>query len=144
MQKITKKDMHLHGKKSSDLAFIIKTDLLARYNPKLLKWIDKADWFGPIFVPMSSIDVSDRADWEAIDRHGKIEEMAGGMQLGYCKPVILIQDGKKLILLDGHTRFLSRESIDGKDIQAYIGTVNNDDWKQMKRLEKNGEEGGKR
>lgn len=146
--KSTEKDMQMHGKSSGDIADAVYEQLQKDYKKKLLGWVLTAHWFGPIDVKMEIIDSSERKDWDAIGRGDKIKKMAKKMQDGKNKPIILVNDpgNNKMKLIDGHTRFLARESISGTSIQAYIADVGpvSGDWKEMNKLLKSGEKGGDR
>lgn len=140
---------HLRATSStSGIGDTVYNQLVADYDPKLLGWVKAASWSGPAEVPLELIDDSNRDAWAATDRTDKIKDMGEKMQEGWAKPIILVNEpnDSKYRLIDGHTRFLAKESIGGDTINAFIAQVGSmgGDWEVMHDLQKSGEKGGNR
>ena len=78
-------------------------------------------------MPITSLDFSNQANWEAAKRTDKIaefKEMMNSSDEG-LKPIVVVNEmntNGKFIVLDGHTRSLAAKEA-GKPILAYIGEV---------------------
>ena len=141
--------IHLIAKQStSGIGDMVYKQLSEDYDTDLLSWVQAAQWQGPLQIPLSSIDDSNREAWEAAGRTAKIADMGEKMKDGWDKPIILVNEpnDSQLRLIDGHTRYLSAESIGKDTINAFVATVGmvGGDWEKMHDLQREGEDGGMR
>jgi len=116
------------GKKN--LADAVHKQLSRNFPPSSIQWVHNADWTGPAKVPMDQVDTSDQEHWNATHQQGRVDRMvtklhkrhAAGKEL---KPAVLVQrpGSRKLLIADGHHRYLAYEQ-DGKQyVWAFTGTV---------------------
>jgi len=125
----------------------VYAQLAPDFPPSAIRWVKSAEWSGPGQVSIASIDTSDRDHWNASREPGVVaakrrklrKKLAKGEK---PKPVILVRrpDGK-LLIADGHHRFLAAEAEGLTSVWAYVGTVDEQDgpWNQMAMSEDRGE-----
>jgi len=129
---------------------IIYDQLSKDYDEKYIKFVLSLPWRGPLEVPITSLDFSNQANWEAAKRTDKIaefKEMMNSSDEG-LKPIVVVNEmntNGKFIVLDGHTRSLAAKEA-GKPILAYIGEVGrvSKEMKAMHSMQDDGEAGGDR
>jgi ParB-like nuclease domain len=129
---------------------IIYDQLSKDYDEKYIKFVLSLPWRGPLEVPITSLDFSNQANWEAAKRTDKIaefKEMMNSSDEG-LKPIVVVNEmntNGKFIVLDGHTRSLAAKEA-GKPILAYIGEVGrvSKEMKAMHSMQDDGEAGGNR
>lgn len=104
------------------------------YPPEALEWIHKAQWSGPVQVPLSRIDYSNSIAWQAAEEPDKVATFERKIRGGWMKPVILVQTPhkKKLIVIDGHHRSMAYRGLN-RPVMAWVGKVNADKgpWDEM-------------
>lgn len=119
------KNVHLRNKDGAGIAQRVYEQLEEDYSPELIKWVLSAKWTGPLLVPLSSIDFSERASWSASDEPEHVKHFEDQINdEGQTKPVILINEPnkKKLFVADGRHRLLAYRHLK-VDPLAYIAEV---------------------
>jgi hypothetical protein len=138
--------MHDRNASTAGVAQSVMDLLKPDYDKKLLQWIPAAHWV-QMDVPLENIDDSNRADWEATKDQTKVESMSDAMKEGWSKPIVLVNEpnANKLVLVDGHHRFLAAEQNGEETINAFVAYVGgiNGPWKEMHDLQGQGAAGGK-
>lgn len=109
------------------------------FPPSAIGWVRTASWTGPYRVPVKDVDTSDRSQWDASHEPGEVDRFvaklrrrrAEGREL---KPAVIVKrpDGK-LLIADGHHRFLAYEEAGSDYVWAYVGRVDADEgpWDQL-------------
>lgn len=124
---------------AGDAGTRVRAQLAANFPPSSVKWTKGAEWAGPAEVPIGKVDVSDRDHWDASSETAIVKakqrklrkKLAAGEK---PKPVILVRrPSGKLLIADGHHRFLAAEAEGLTSVWAYVGTVDEQDgdWNQM-------------
>jgi hypothetical protein len=122
---------------------------LAEDYPKAaLDWVHHVAWEGPLLVPFSQVNDSDRDSWRAShepDRVAhfadKIDHRVKGGKTPLKKPAVLVSPpGKDVqdLIVDGHHRFLgSEQSGEADGIWAWVGHVAQHDgpWMELHDLQ---------
>ncbi len=138
--------MHDRNASTAGVAQTVMKQLSPDYDKKLIQWVPAAHWV-QMDVPLENIDDSNRADWEASKDQDKVNSMSDAMKEGWSKPIVLVNEpnSSKLVLVDGHHRFLAAEQNGEKTINAFVAYVGGMDgpWKDMHDLQKQGAAGGK-
>lgn len=107
----------------------VYAQLAANFPPSAIKWVKSAEWTGPGQIAIGSIDTSDRDQWDAshepdvvaAKRRKLRKKLAAGEK---PKPLILVRrPAGKLLIADGHHRFLAAEAEGLTSVWAYVGTV---------------------
>lgn len=104
------------------------------YPPEALEWINRAQWNGPVQVPLTKVDFSNSPNWQASKEPDKVATFERKIRSGWMKPVILVQTPhrRKLIVIDGHHRSMAYRGLN-RPIMAWVGKVNADrgPWDEM-------------
>lgn len=111
------------------------------FPPRSIAWVRDASWAGPKHIPVETIDTGDRESWDASHEPTQVaaqqrklrKKLAGGK---HPKPLILVQrPGKddKLLITDGHHRFLAALAEKQDFVWAYVGKVDREEgpWTTM-------------
>ena len=119
--------------KQSSAAAAVFQQQQTDFPPSAMAWMHHASWSGPVKVPLSHIDPT--MPWMDDPDPAHVEEFVQELEQGQkLKPVILVKtpDDDKLLLIDGHHRYLAYAQLD-KPIRAFIGTVedNHGPWEAM-------------
>lgn len=110
---------------SAGIADEVYAQLAEDFPKDALEWIKSASWKGPVMVPLSQIDFSNRKAWKASKDPDHVAEFVQKIESGgQMKPIILVNEpnSKKLIIVDGHHRALAYEKL-GRDALAFVATV---------------------
>ena len=104
-----------------------------------IEWVRTVPWSGPVEAPLVTIDSSKMDRWQAA-QPGKdadlVAAFAAKLKAGeQLKPVVLVNNpstDQKLIVVDGHHRFLAYQQM-GMPPVAYVGDVGSDDgpWSSL-------------
>jgi len=115
------------------------------YRTKDIEWILSVPWLGPVEVPLTSIDSTNKDRWQASQPEDAdhvqhfLDKLQAGEQL---KPIILVNNpsnDSKMLIVDGHHRFLAY-LMAGVPAVAYVGQVGSHmgDWTLMHDSQKGG------
>lgn len=120
--------MHLQTGQHVDSQSVF--DQLAEdYKEKDIQWVLHIPWMGPMEVPLTSIDFSNKDNWEASEEPDHVEKFADKISNeGFSKPIILVNspsNNNKMIIVDGHHRALAYQQV-GQPALAYVGQVGKD------------------
>ncbi len=104
------------------------------YPASAMSWAYHATWSGPVNVPLKHVDPDMSAFDTADPNH--VDDFVAMLQNGEkIKPVILVKrPGKhKLLLVDGHHRFIAASVVKQDHVKAYVATVDSDHgpWEDM-------------
>jgi hypothetical protein len=121
---------------SGGTAQAVYDQLSANFPASAIGWVKDADWSGPRKVPAKDVDTGDRDSWSASHQPGEVAAFTGKLRKRQrkdqeLKPVILVRrpgDGK-LLIADGHHRFLAYEKDGQAYVWAYVGTVGSEHGK---------------
>jgi HK97 family phage portal protein len=119
----------------------VYAQLAQRFPSSALTWVNDAHWSGPTEVPMNSIDVRDRAEWNATKDQALVHEHAEKIQKRVSKgkrslkdPIVVFEgpDGQKVIA-DGHHRYEGLQEAGQSTAPCYIAHVpgNTGPWSGM-------------
>jgi len=108
------------------------------YNESDLQWVLHITWIGPVEVPLSSIDFSNKDNWEASqpDNQEHVDKFADKMANdNMTKPIIVVNNpsnDNKMMVVDGHHRALAALQ-NGQPVPAYVGHVgsNSGPWDKL-------------
>jgi len=92
------------------------------FPPHATEWIRNIPWDGPVRVPLSSVDYSNKEHWKAWGDDEKIEKFKKKIRQGWHKEVILVDrpGARTMMVVDGHHRALAYRDLN-KPIVAYVG-----------------------
>lgn len=106
------------------------------YKDKDIEWVKHIPWIGPVEVPLSSIDFSNKDNWKASSELDQVQKFADKIsQDGFSKPVILANNpsnDNKMMIIDGHHRALAYLQL-GQPMTAFVGQVGSDQgpWQKL-------------
>jgi len=107
----------------------VYAQLARSFPPAAIRWVSSASWTGPRRVPLAAVDTDDRREWDASHEPGEVARFAAKLKRRHAdgrelKPAVLVQrpDGK-LLVADGHHRFLAYEQSGAGYVWAYTGKV---------------------
>lgn len=107
-------------------AQVVFDQLAEDYNEKDIEFVKHIPWIGPVEVPLSSIDFSNKDNWQASQEPDEVEKFADKMATdNFNKPVILVNNpsnDNKMMVVDGHHRSLAALQ-NGQPVNAYVGQV---------------------
>lgn len=98
------------------------------YEDKDIEWVKHVPWIGPVEVPLSSIDFSNKDNWQASEDQDHVDMFQEKIQDGFSKPIILVNNpsnDNKMSIVDGHHRALAYQQSNQPAV-AYIGQVGSD------------------
>lgn len=99
------------------------------YKTKDIKWIKSIPWVGPVEVQLTSIDYSNKDNWQASQDVDHVQHFVDMLNDGeQLKPIILVNNpgtDSKFIIVDGHHRFLAYLQLNLPPI-AFVGQVGSD------------------
>jgi len=101
------------------------------YKEKDIQFVLHIAWIGPVEVPLSSIDFSNKDNWQAAQPQDQehVDMFAEKMKKeGFSKPIILVNNpsnDNKMMVVDGHHRVLAAQQ-NGQPVSAYIGQIGSD------------------
>jgi hypothetical protein len=129
--------------KRGGIAEDVHDQLLDDFPEDKLDWILERDWKGPLEVPLSAIDFSNRAKWRASKEPDKVRKFAEWIKTDdHRKPIVLVRapGSDKYEIIDGHHRALAYEFLD-EPATAYVTDVPNDDgpWTELHLAQRGGE-----
>lgn len=105
---------------------VIFDQLAEDYDEKDIEFVKHIPWIGPVKVPLTSIDFSNKDNWQASNEPDKVARFADKMANdSFNKPVILVNNpsnDNKMMVVDGHHRSLAALQ-NGQPVNAYIGQV---------------------
>jgi hypothetical protein len=124
---------------SGDKGKKVYAQLSGSFAPSAIAWVKVAEWRGPAEVPIADIEASDRGDWRASGDpdavKAKRKKLRKALRAGEKpKPLILVRrPSGKLLIADGHHRFLAAEAEGLTSVWAYTGTVGEQSgaWNQL-------------
>lgn len=98
--------------------------LLPDFPGHSIAWVKHTPWFGPMRIPLASIDFTNRANWVASHEPDKVKMHIKLIQEGKSEPIIL---GKfvghdKYFCIDAHHRLLAYEALRAAPL-AYVGII---------------------
>lgn len=128
--------------KTTPVAQQVYDQLKADFPDEAIKWVLSAKWHGPALLPLSQIDFSNEANWQASKDQDKVGQFADLITDGKVnKPIVLVNtpDNKKMIVTDGHHRAKAYKQA-GKPALAYWADVDaaSGPWDQMHASQKTG------
>lgn len=127
--------MHLQSGEHVD-SQVVFDQLAQDYKEKDIQWVLHIPWKGPMEVPLSSIDFSNKDNWAASSDLDHVDEFVDKISNeGFSKPIILVNapsNNNKMIVVDGHHRALAYQQINQPAL-AYVGEVgrNNGPWDKL-------------
>jgi phage portal protein BeeE len=125
----------------------VYAQLAGSFAPSAIEWVKDAKWTGPAEVPLGDIEASDRGDWRASADTAAVKAKRRKLRKALAKgekpkPLILVRrPSGKLLIADGHHRFLAAEAEGLKSVWAYTGTVDEQagPWNQLGARQDRGE-----
>lgn len=110
-------------------ARVVYDQLSKDYNDKDIQFVLTMSWKGPMDVPLSSIDFSNKDNWQATQETEQVDQFADKMSNdNFTKPIILVgnpSNNNKYVVVDGHHRALAALQ-NGQPVSAYIGEATSD------------------
>ncbi len=130
------KKIHQRGEEpNAGIAETVYKELSEDYGKKFLGWVKAALWSGPEDILLDEVDVSNRRNWQASHDMNHVKDFISQVKDGSVKPIILVNEpnNNKMIIADGHHRFLASEEAGSKTVKAYVATVGGvgGDWRTM-------------
>lgn len=134
-------DAHLSNSASQKAAQDVYDQLIEDFPTEALAWVKTAAWQGPMRVPLTQIDFSNKDTWAASNEPDKVSDFSTKINKGVLKPIVLVNEpnNEKMICLDGHHRLLAYEQL-GRDALAYVATVGSESgpWMQLHNKQSDG------
>jgi HK97 family phage portal protein len=139
------REKHQKSVQVDGLKLPVKTQVYAqlaqRFPASALHWVGDVHWSGPAEIPVGSIDIHDRDEWDATKNAELVHENAEKVKKRVSKgkpqlknPVILFEgpDGRKIIA-DGHHRFEGVQEAGQTTVLAYTAHVpsNTGPWSSL-------------
>lgn len=115
---------------------VVYDQLAEDYQQKDIEFVKHIPWMGPVEVPLTSIDFSNKDNWQASQETDKVDQFADKMAHdNFNKPIILANNpsnDNKMSVIDGHHRALAALQ-NGQPVTAYVGQVgsNNGPWSKL-------------
>lgn len=105
-------------------ALVVFHQLLPDFPAPAIEWVKDVPWVGPIPVPLSSIDMTHRANWTATHEPEKVKKHQELINEGISKPIILalLPGHNKYTCIDAHHRLLAYEAMNKQPI-AFVCKV---------------------
>lgn len=121
--------------------------LAADYEEKDIEWVKQIPWIGPVEVPLSDIDFSNKDNWQASKDMEHVQDFEDKVKDGLTKPIVLVNNksnDNKHQIVDGHHRALAHLQL-GTPIPAYIGEVSMDKgpWSRLHDQQVDSKQGSK-
>lgn len=126
---------HLQTGQHIDSA-VVHDQLAEDYKESDIEWVLNIPWIGPMEVPLSSIDFSNKDNWNANSEDEKVKKFADKIaNEGFDKPIILVNspsNNNKMIIVDGHHRALAYAQ-NKQAALAFVGQVGQDNgpWDKL-------------
>lgn len=126
---------HLQTGQHVDGSVVFK-QLAEDYQDKDIQFVKHIPWMGPVEVPLSSIDFSNKDNWQASAEPDKVDKFAEKMsQDSFNKPIILVNNpsnDNKMMVIDGHHRALGALQ-NGTPVNAFVGHIGSDEgpWDKL-------------
>jgi hypothetical protein len=126
---------HLQTGKHID-GSVVFNQLAEDYKSSDIEFVKHIAWMGPIEVPLTSIDFSNKDNWQASQETDKVDQFAQKMSDDqFSKPIILVNNpsnDNKMMVVDGHHRALAALQ-NGEAVSAYVGQVGSDHgpWEKL-------------
>lgn len=127
---------------------VVYDHLAEDYEEKDIQWVLHIPWVGPVEVPLTSIDFSNKDNWQATQEEDEVGKFAEKQQDGFSKPIVLVNNpsnDNKMEIVDGHHRALAALQ-NNTPVAAYVGQIgtNRGPWdklhsKQVGKKEGSGE-----
>lgn len=125
----------------------VYNQLAEDYKDKDIQFVLHIPWVGPQEVPLSSIDFSNKDNWQAAQSEDQehVDMFADKMKNdNYSKPIILVNNpsnDNKMMVVDGHHRALAALQ-NGTPVAAYIGHIGTDrgPWDKLHAKQKGSKE----
>lgn len=108
------------------VADAVYDQLTEDYPKDALGWVHKIKWKGPVEVPVSKVDFSEKNSWAAFHEPEKVKSWKQRIKSAeskgeHIKPSLLIQrPGKTAMIPDGHHRALAYEELN-QPVYAWVG-----------------------
>lgn len=117
---------------------VVYDHLAEDYNEKDIQWVLHIPWVGPVEVPLSSIDFSNKDNWQASQPEDEKEVDKFADKLAddnFSKPIVLVNNpsnDNKMMVVDGHHRALAAAK-NGTPVVAYVGQIgtNRGPWDKL-------------
>ena len=139
-QKLMDEGSHLQTGQYIDASTVF-AQLAEDYKEADIQWVKHIPWLGPVEVPLSSIDFSNKDNWQASQDPESVDKFADKMANDqFNKPIILVNNpsnDNKYMIVDGHHRSLAALE-NGQPVTAYIGQVGSDAGPWQKLHDKQG------
>ncbi len=115
------------------------------YNEKDIEFVKHIPWIGPVELPLSALDFSNKDNWQATQDEDNVDKFADKMQDGFSKPIVVVNNpsnDNKMTIVDGHHRALAALQ-NGTPISAYVGSVgsNHGPWDKLHAKQADKKEG---
>ena len=108
---------------------VVYDQLSKDYQDKDIQFVLHIPWTGPAEVPLSSIDFTNKDNWQASKDVEQVKMFAEKMKNeGFSKPIILVNNpsnDNKMSVIDGHHRLLAAQQ-NNTPVNAFIGQVGSD------------------
>jgi len=121
---------------SGGTAADVYDQLSVNFPASAIAWVKPAKWSGPRKVLVKDVDTSGRDSWDASHQPGEVAVFTSKLRKRQrkdreLKPVVLVKrpGAGKLLIADGHHRFLAYEKDGQAYVWAYIGTVGSEHGK---------------
>jgi hypothetical protein len=117
-------------------AKVVHDQLAQDYQDRDIEFVLHIPWIGPVEVPLSSVDFSNKDNWQASEDDKKVDMFADKMaNQNYSKPIVLVNNpsnDNKMMIVDGHHRALAALQ-NGQPVNAYVGQVGstNGPWDRL-------------
>lgn len=108
---------------------IVYNHLASDYKESDIQWVLHIPWIGPVEVPLTSLDFSNKDNWQATQDEGEVDRFADKMSKdAFSKPIVVVNNpsnDNKMEIVDGHHRALAALQ-NNAPVAAYVGQVGTD------------------
>jgi hypothetical protein len=107
---------------------VVFDQLAQDYHDKDIQFVKQIPWVDKSEVPLSSIDFSNKDNWQASKEPDQVQMFVDKIKDGFDKPIILVNNpsnNNKMQVVDGHHRSLAYLQLN-RPVPAYVGQIGQD------------------
>lgn len=117
-----------------------------RFPKSAISWVKLIQWDPAAKVDLDEFDTGDERSWAAYRAPDHVALEVEQYKAGENDPIIgVVGPGKnaKILIIDGHHRYLAREKMNKSRVEAYVGHVPSDEgpWLYTHMSQKGGDSG---
>lgn len=124
----------------------VYAQLSLRFPKAAIEWVKLVQWSPADMIDLDQFDTADEKSWAAYRSPDHVEQEIEQYKKGDNDPLVgVLGPGKndQIEIIDGHHRFLARERMGKKRVEAYVAKVPSDEgpWSYTHLSQKGGDSG---